>query len=113
MESGTSRVSKTVRGASWFAGTPRHCLVCDFNQRGRVLRCCILCSGFVHAERFFVHVVSRGGVGARAATHADIAEFATAALPFQVVDVAQFVEDHGVLPDVGEGLLLQVTGQRG
>ena len=71
------------------------------------------CAGFVHAEWFFGKEVSGGGEGAGATSHADMTKFTTAALPFQVVVVAETVEDYGVGPDVGETLLAQVTGESG
>ena len=70
-------------------------------------------AGFVHAEWFFGKEVSGGGEGAGATSHANMTKFTTPALPFQVVVVAEFVEDRGVGPDVGEALLAQVTGESG
>ena len=69
-------------------------------------------AGLIHAERLLGQEVAGGGVGARAAAHADVAEFAAAALAFEVVVVAQLLEDLRVVPDFGEALLAQVAGQR-
>lgn len=66
----------------------------------------------VHAEGLFGKKVAAGGKGARAASHADMAKFAAAALPFQVVIVTQLIEDHRVGPDVGKALLAQIASQR-
>src|SRR5512142_3308534 len=40
---------------------------------------------FVDAERLLVEIVAGGGEGAGAAAHADVAELAAPALPFQVI----------------------------
>src|SRR4029077_367426 len=64
----------------------------------------------VDAERFLVHKVAGSSVGTRAAAHADISEFAAAAPPFQAAGIAELVEDLRVLPNVGEGLLAQISG---
>src|SRR5512142_2587937 len=66
--------------------------------------------GLVDAERLFGEEVAGGGEGAGAAAHANVAELAAAALPFQVVGLAPLAEDFGVVPDIGEGLLAQVAG---
>src|SRR5450755_582153 len=70
-------------------------------------------AGLVHAERLFRQEVASGGVGAGAASHANMAKLAATALPFQIVVVAQLVEDDGICPDVGEALLTEVAGDRG
>jgi hypothetical protein len=41
--------------------------------------------GLVNAERLFVHEVARRHVRARSASHADVAKFAAAALPFRLL----------------------------
>src|SRR5215471_1926284 len=58
--------------------------------------------GLVHAEGLLVEIVAGGGKGAGAASHADVAELAAATLPFQILGIAQFIEDGGVVPNVGE-----------
>src|SRR5215469_10402389 len=63
----------------------------------------------VNTERFLVHKVAGSSVGTCAASHTDVAEFAATALPFQAAGIAEFVEDRRVLPNVGEGLLAQVS----
>ena len=45
-------------------------------------------SRLIHAEWLLGQEVAGGGEGASAASHADVAEFAATALPFQVVVVA-------------------------
>ena len=60
---------------------------------------------FVNAEWLFLEIVAGGRISAGPAAHADIAELAAAALAFQVVDIAQFVEDYRVFPDFGKRLL--------
>src|SRR6266542_5831290 len=67
----------------------------------------------IDAEWLFGHVISIGGIGASAASHADVAELAAAALAFQLVDVAQVGKDRRVVPDVGKRLLAQVAGHCG
>src|SRR6516225_10285200 len=67
----------------------------------------------VHTEWLLRQVVSTGGVGASATSHADIPELAATTLPFQVPRVAKLMEHDRVLPDVREGLLAQVSGQGG
>src|SRR5580700_6687553 len=86
------------------------CSVCQFHQ-DRVLLLQTCRTRLVDAERLLVEIVPGGGIGARTATHADIAELATAALALQVVDVAELIEHHGVFPDVCERLLFQVSCQ--
>jgi hypothetical protein len=71
------------------------------------------CARGVNAEWLFSEKVSGGGEGAGATTHTDVTEFAAAALPFQVIVITKFVEDHGVRPDIGKALLAQVTSERG
>src|ERR1019366_6480525 len=63
----------------------------------------------IDAERLFRQEVAGGSVRPRAATHANVAELAAAALSFQVVVVAQLGENVGVVPDFRETLLAQVT----
>ena len=71
----------------------------------------LLFGRFVDAEWLFIEIVAGGGKGARAASHANVAELAATALAFQVVDVAQLIEYHRVFPDIGERLLFQIPGQ--
>src|SRR5271165_63115 len=66
---------------------------------------------FVDAEWFLIQIISGGGIRARAAAHADVAELAAAALSLQIVNIAQLVEDERVLPNVGERLLAQIPRQ--
>src|ERR1017187_5757995 len=66
----------------------------------------------IDAERLFRQEVAGGSVRPSAATHANVAELAAAALSFQVVVVAQLGEDVGVVPDFRETLLPQVTRER-
>src|SRR5690348_7948476 len=65
----------------------------------------------VNAEGFLVEEVTRSGEGTRPAAHADVAKFATAALPFQVAGVAELLEDDRFFPDFSKGLAAQVAGQ--
>ena len=60
---------------------------------------------FVDAEWFLVEVVARGGECACAASHANVAELAAAALTFQIVGVAESIENCGMFPNVGKALL--------
>ena len=73
-----SRVSSSLAGGSFLLH--------------RLLRFQGLAARLVDAEGLFVEVVSGGGEGAGAAAHADVAEFAAAALPFQVARIAQLLE---------------------
>ena len=50
-------------------------------------------AGLVYAERLFRQEVAAGSISPRPASHADVTELAAAALPFQVVVVAQLVEN--------------------
>src|SRR5690348_6223133 len=68
---------------------------------------------FVHTERLFFQKVSGSGKGASPAAHANIAEFAAAALPFQVAGIAKGIEHSGFFPDVDESLLPEIAGNRG
>src|ERR1035438_4377776 len=63
----------------------------------------------IDTERLFRQEVTGGSVSPGAAAHADVAELAAAALPFQVVAVAQLGEDIGIVPDFSEALLAQIT----
>ena len=67
----------------------------------------------VYAEGLFRQKVSGGRKRPCAAPHADMAEFAAAALPFQVVVIAQLTKDRRVVPDIGKGLFAQVAGESG
>src|SRR5271169_165389 len=83
----------TVRTGEGSACDYRGCNILLFFQTFRLR--------LVDAERLLIEIVAGGSVSACAATHANIAELAAAAFPLQVVDIAQFVEHHRVLPDVG------------
>lgn len=89
------------------------CLAGDFCGRMMILffQGCGL--GFVDAERLFRQVISSGSVGAGAAAHTDVAEFAAAAFAGEVVYVAQFVEHDRVLPDIRKALFLEISGEGG
>ncbi len=63
----------------------------------------------VYAERLFVEIITGPSEGAGAASQADIAKFAAAALPFQVAGVAQLVEHGGICPNVSERLPTQIA----
>ena len=54
----------------------------------------------VDAKRFFVQVVAGGRVSARAATHADIAEFAIPALTLEIVRDAQLQKNLCIFQDL-------------
>src|SRR5271165_3460755 len=66
---------------------------------------------FVNAERFLIEIVASGGVSASAASHANVAKLAATALSLQVVDIAELIEYHRVLPDLSERLLSEISGQ--
>src|ERR1035438_10423254 len=90
--------------------TPKNSLLlglCDFADH------LVRCSRLIYAERLFREEVSRSRVGAGAASHANVAKFTAAALPFQVVVVAQLAENDRVGPDLGGALLAQIAGDRG
>ena len=59
---------------------------------------------FVDAEWLLGEVIAGGGEGAGAASHADVAELAGAALPFQVVGFAELKEHLSCIPYIAEGL---------
>src|ERR1700674_3342370 len=62
----------------------------DFSRHGDlVFQTCR--ARLVDAERLLVEIVAGGGIGTRAASHADVAELAAAALAFQVIDIAQLI----------------------
>ena len=59
-------------------------------------------SRLVDAEWLLIEVVAGSGVGAGAASHANVSEFAAATLALQIIDIAQLIEHYRVFPDVGE-----------
>jgi hypothetical protein len=66
----------------------------------------------VNAEWLLIQIISRNGEGSGAASHANIAKLAATAFSPKVVGIPQLIENQGVLPDVGECLFLQISGQR-
>src|SRR5208337_4623153 len=85
-------------------------LRCNFRRR-RLFLLHTLGMRLVDAERLFIEIIAGSGKGAGTTTHANVAEFAAAAFPLQVVDIAQFIKHHRVLPDLGKGLLPQISCQ--
>ncbi len=90
----------------------------DFGWRAdvlswRIFRRAICGTRLVNAEWLLIEIVAGGGVGAGAAAHADIAEFAATAFAVEIVDVTQLVEDEGIFPDVGKALFLEIAGGGG
>src|SRR5215467_3528085 len=69
-------------------------------------------SWLVNTERFLGEKISRCGKRTSAAAHANVTEFAAAALPFQIVVMAELMEDCRVGPNVGKALLAQVARKR-
>src|SRR5579872_3570797 len=65
----------------------------------------------VNTERFLVEIVASGSVGARAASHADVAKLAATAFSLEIIDIAQLIEHHRVFPDLGERLPFQIPSQ--
>ena len=66
-------------------------------------------NGNVGAERLFGHIIAIHGVGTGPATATDVDELALAALAFILFEVAQIVEDLGVVPEILELDLLDVA----
>ena len=66
----------------------------------------------INAERFLVQIIAGGRERPRAATHANVAEFAAAALAFQVVAIAKLLKYRGVLPDFFQALLMEIARHR-
>src|ERR1700675_1217585 len=67
----------------------------------------------VNAEWLFRHEITTRRVGARATAHANVPEFAATAFAFQPADVAQFMKNGRVLPNVNESLFPQVARDHG
>src|SRR5208337_3408413 len=65
----------------------------------------------VNAEWFFVEIIAASRKGPGATPHAEIAKLTVPALPFQIICVAQLLKNGGLFPDLGEGLLVQVSCQ--
>src|ERR1035437_9676994 len=84
---------------------------CDFRRRNIFLLFQTFRLRFVDAEWLLIEIVAGSRISTRAATHANVAELAAAALALQVVGIAQLIEHHRTLPDVGERLLFQIPCQ--
>jgi hypothetical protein len=67
--------------------------------------------GLVNAEWFFVQVIAACRKGPSAAPHAEIAKLAVAAFPFQIIGVSQLLKNAGILPNLCEGLVVQISCQ--
>src|SRR3989338_9231115 len=64
----------------------------------------------VEAERFLREVVPRAAEGARAASLANITEFADPTFPFEVAQVSQRSKQRRSLPNLGEALAVEASG---
>ena len=67
----------------------------------------------IHTERLFCQEVATCSERAGAASHAYMPKFAAAALPFQVVVVAQLVEHYRVGPNISKALFAQIARDGG
>src|SRR5271166_5654813 len=80
---------------------------------GRFTHHLVRSAGLIHAEWLLGEEVTGSCERASATSHAHVAELAAAALPFQVIVIAEHGEDRRFVPDFRKALLAQIAGDRG